>query len=236
MRMGRLITIVALMTIPWHTSWSAGPRISFDKEILDYGKVFYGDTVKEEFTVTNTGDETLIIEKLHASCGCTKAIKGSTDVPPKGSSKIFTAFDTNGLRTGRKEKSIFVHSNDPQRPVVKLTLLADVVKDLNVEPPSLAKQLPSFVQTVSFPMKITNTSDKACSLRGIKPQADGLQATINSAPVLVEPHGTVPFTILFSLNKEPDRYYYMGRLLLETDHPRESEIEIRYLIKLGKTE
>jgi len=85
-------------------------------------------------------------------------------------------------------------------------------------------------------MKITNTSDKACSLRGIKPQADGLQATINSAPVLVEPHGTVPFTILFSLNKEPDRYYYMGRLLLETDHPRESEIEIRYLIKLGKTE
>ncbi|MCX5863255.1 MAG: DUF1573 domain-containing protein [Deltaproteobacteria bacterium] len=236
MRMMLPTTFLALITALSQITWAAGPSIGFDKETLDYGKVLYGDKAKDSFTFSNNGNETLIIEKLNASCGCTKAIKGSNEVPPKGRSSITAEFDTNGLRPGRKEKSIFVHSNDPQRPVVKLTLLADVIKDLTVDPPSLAKQLPGFTENISFPMRIANSSDKPFTIKGIKLKPDGLQASLSAVPVIVEPHGAVPFTIKFKLVKEPDRYYYMGRLLLETDHPRESEIEIRYLIKLGKAE
>lgn len=229
------ILLVVIM-LPFQIVWAAGPSISFDKETHDYGKVVYGDTVRDSFTVTNKGNQTLIIEKLDASCGCTKAVKGTSDVPPKGNSTIIAEFDTNGLRQGRKEKSIFVHSNDPQRPVVKLTLLADVIKDLSVTPPSLAKQLPAFVESISFPMKITNSSDKPWTVKGTRSQADGVQTSLSSNPVSVEPHGSAQFAIIVNPLKEPDRYYYMGRVLLETDHPRESEIEIRYLIRIGKGE
>ncbi len=100
-KIGLLIT---LLILPYGDVSAAGPRISFDRESHDYGKVFYGDSVSEQFIVTNTGDETLIIERLDASCGCTKAVKGSTEIPPKGKSKIVVEFDTKGLKAGRKNK------------------------------------------------------------------------------------------------------------------------------------
>lgn len=235
MSVGRTCTLVLLLTAATGLA-AAAPKISFDKERYDYGNVIYGDTVHEEFTVTNTGDQPLIIEKLLATCGCTKTVKGKDKLPPKESTTIMTSFDTTGLRPGRKEKSIFVHSNDPQRPVVKLTLLADVIRNIVVDPPSLARQLPAFEETVPFSMKLTNAGDRTCALNGVKIQGDGLQVSLAPRQLTVEPGTTTHFTIQFKLKKEPDRYYYMGRLLLETDHPKESEIEIRYLIRLGKTQ
>ncbi|MEJ2717374.1 MAG: DUF1573 domain-containing protein [Deltaproteobacteria bacterium] len=80
--------LVVLLILPLMVYAATGPRISFDKETHDYGDVQYGDTVTEEFDFTNTGDKTLVIDKLRATCGCTKAIKGSSEVPPGGKSSI----------------------------------------------------------------------------------------------------------------------------------------------------
>lgn len=234
MSVGRTCAIVLLLTAATSLAVAA-PKISFDKERFDHGEVIYGDTVHEEFTVTNTGDQPLIIEKLLATCGCTKTVKGKDELPPKESTKIMTSFDTTGLRPGRKEKSIFVHSNDPQRPVVKLSLLADVIRNVVVDPPSLAKQLAAFEESVPFLMKLTNSGDRACALKGVKIQGDGLGVSLDPPQLTLEPGTTSHFTIRFKLKNEPNRYYYMGRVLLETDHPKESEIEIRYLIRIGKT-
>lgn len=236
MRMRSLIALIVLASLPLMAAAAEGPRISFDKYRHDYGKVLSGDTVTEEFTFTNTGDETLIIEKLRSSCGCTKAVKGSREVPPNGKSKIVAAFDTTGLRPGRKSKTIFVHTNDPKNRLVKLTLLADVVREVHVDPPSLAKQLPKFVDQVDFPMKIRNSSKKVCKIKGVKVPKNGLRAYVNPATVVVEPGATVPFDLVLRLKKQPDRHYYMGKLLLVIDHPKEPEIEVRYLIKFSKIE
>ncbi len=42
----------------------AQPRISFDTEIIDFGKVAAGTSVQGRFTFTNTGDRTLLIRGL----------------------------------------------------------------------------------------------------------------------------------------------------------------------------
>jgi hypothetical protein len=236
MRIGRLITLLVILSLPVWAVANEGPRISFDKYSHDYGKVLSGDTVTEEFTFTNTGDQTLIIEKLRSSCGCTKAVKGSREVPPNGKSKIVAAFDTTGLRPGRKSKTIYVHTNDSKKPLVKLILRADVVREITVDPPSLAKQLPGFVDAVSFPMKIHNASGKACKLTGVKVPRNGTTAFLKPGNVVAEAGATVPFELVIKLEKQPIRHYYMGKLFLVMDHPRETEIEVRYLIKIDKTE
>lgn len=236
MRIARQITMMVIVMLPVLALAGKGPRITFDKTNHDYGKVLYGETVTEEFTFTNSGDEPLIIEKLSSSCGCTKAVKGSREVPPKGKSKIVAAFDTTGFRPGRKVQTVTVHSNDPNTPEVTLTLSADVVREINVEPPSLAKQLPTFVSTISFPMHIGNSSDKTCTVKGFRPQPDGVQTFLKPSEISVEPGGKTPFSLVFRLKKEPGRHYYMGKVVLLTDHPKEKEAEIRYLIKIDKTE
>jgi hypothetical protein len=227
------MSLLALCSL---TLVEAAPRITFDKESLDYGRVLYGDTVSEEFIVTNTGDQTLVIEELRATCGCTKAIKGSKEVAPGGKSKILAEFDTKGLSPGSKKQSLFVHSNDPERPVVKLGISAHVVRQLVVEPPLLARKLPNFEEKVSFPMRISNSSGQAVSVKAARVPGSGVTAQLKPDRIVVGAGGHVTFHIFLTLHREADRHIYTGQLLLETDHPREKEIGMKYFLQVGSPE
>lgn len=233
MRLTKAGPLMVLLTLPFIVNAASGPKISFDKESHDYGDVQYGDTVTEEFEFTNTGDKTLVIEKLRATCGCTKAVKGSREVPPGGKSKIVAEFDTNGLSPGTKKQNVMVHSNDPERPIVKLTLLARVVRHVNVTPAVLAKKLPSFTETLSFPLKISNTSEKTVTVEGIEVKGSGVKAALNPKKIVVEPDASVPFHIKMTLAKESGRYLYTGRVLLHSSHDREKQISLNYFIQVG---
>jgi hypothetical protein len=227
-----VMVLLALLSLPITAMGGSGPQITFDKLTHDYGKVRYGETVTEEFMFTNTGDRTLVIEQLRASCGCTKAIKGSSQIAPGGKSKIVTEFDTSELKPGTKQKTIFVHSNDPEKPVVKLLLLADVVKDVNITPPNLAKRIPGFVETITFPLKISNTSDRVVGITGLKVQPGDVTASLQPQTVSVGPQGSATFDVNIRLEKDPGRSFYMGRLTISTDHPTEQKTDVSYLIQL----
>ncbi len=211
-----------------------GPSISFDKETHDYGRVLYGDTVTEEFIFTNTGDQPLKIEKLEASCGCTKAVKGSSEVAPNSKSKIIAAFDTAGLTAGRKLKTIYVHSNDPKNPETKLTLLADVIREINVAPQSLVAKLPDFRETVTFPVKISNSSDKTITARIIR-SPESQSSASNDKRIVIQSVLVVPFNVVIKLNNEPGRSFWGGKMVMETDHPREKELEVPWAVRLEQT-
>ncbi len=232
MRITTLAILLTLFTVPAFIQAQAGPIINFDKESHDYGKVKFGDTVTHKFIVTNTGDQPLTISKLGSSCGCTHAIKGASTVPPNGKTEIVASFNTAGLRAGKKQKHVFVHSNDPKRPMVNLTITADIVKDLSLDPPSLAKKLPERADTLSFPEKVTNSSDRVVTIQGATVQAGSVRAELSPEKVVVKPHSTEPFTLVLKLKNGPNQFFWMGRVFLATDHPREKKLELRYLIQL----
>ncbi len=211
-----------------------GPRIEFEKSRHDYGKILYGDSVTAEFPFVNAGDQTLIIKNLHSTCGCTKAVEGSKEIPPKGTGKISASFDTDGLKAGRKEKSIMVSTNDPVNPVVKLTLLADVIRELAIDPPTLGKKVSSGVESVSFPLKISNVSGKTYNVKGLKTLPGELSATISPGAIEVGPHKEVSLEVVVKLEPEPNRAFYAGKIDLVTDHPKESDTEVKYLIQVEK--
>ena len=223
MRTATVAILAILLAVPLLIWAGTGPVISFDNESHDYGPVMYGDKVSHEFTVTNTGDQTLTIEKLESTCGCTQAVKGASEVPPGGKTHILTSFDTKGMKAGKKLKKVYVNSNDPKRPMIALAVTADVIRQLSVDPPSVARKLPKPVETLSFPAKVTNSSDKAVTIKGAKAPAGSLQAVLDPERIVVEPHSTSPFTVVLKPKNEPNRYYWMGKVLLETDHPGEKE-------------
>jgi len=233
MRMFKVATLLALLAIP--LSPAAAPRISLDKETHDYGPVSYGKTVTEEFTVTNTGDQTLVIQRLRSSCGCTKAVKGSSSIPPGAETKVVASFNTIGLGPGRRRQSIFIDSNDPDRPSERLTLLVEVIKELNVDNPSLAKNLPKYVETVSFPLKISNSSEKPYTIKAIKSDSNGVRPSVHPKNLLVQPKSSTELTIELRLERDAQRHYYTGGLVLETDHPSETEINVRYFVKFDSS-
>ncbi|MCX5872113.1 MAG: DUF1573 domain-containing protein [Deltaproteobacteria bacterium] len=209
-----------------------GPRIVFQRLSHDYGKVFSGQTVLAEFDFQNDGDSTLKIEGLTASCGCTKAVEGNKEIPAHGVGKITAEFDTIGLKAGRKEKSIYVKTNDPVTPVVKLTLLADVVKDLSVSPPSLNKKVSSIVEPVVFPIDITDMTSERYRIVDASTVEGEAEVSLDPANLTLEPKSTSHLNLFLKLKPEANRSFYAGRIRLKTDHPHESEIEVPFLVKV----
>lgn len=230
----RQAATLAFLLIPALAMAGQGPRIVFDRIVHDYGKIRYGETVTEDFTFTNVGDETLVIEKLRTSCGCTTTNKGSTKIPPGGKSTITVAFDTVGLRAGVKKQTVDVHSNDPKTPVLQLTVRAEVVRDLTVDPPTVAKELSGFTDTVSFPVQVNNNSNEDVTVKGVKSQTEGVMALLQPEQVVARAGARTSFTLVLKPQKEAERHYYLGKVSLLTDHPRETEAEIRYLLKFDK--
>ncbi len=211
---------------------SGGPVIKFDKEVHDYGRVLYGDQVTEEFKVFNDGTDVLRIDKLEASCGCTKVIKGSSEIPPKGETSVVATFETTGLRAGKKQKTIFVHSNDADRPVVKLTLYADVVRELSLEPPTFSLKLNSFQKEVKISVNLKNESKKDVTVLSVNTHPEAPKAILKSEKMVVPAGKSAPLEVLINLVQEPGRSHWMGKLNILTDHPTEKELDLRYLIKL----
>ena len=102
---------------------AAAPKIEVDNATLDFGEVREGDLVTHTFILSNAGDETLVIEKVNPWCGCTTIPSLSkTELAPGETAPLEAVLDTAGLGITTINKSITVHSNDPETPELLLRM------------------------------------------------------------------------------------------------------------------
>jgi len=103
------------------------PKIKFDNDAFDFGKLKKGDKVSHEYKFVNTGKSPLIISDSYASCGCTKPEWPHTPITPGGSGIIKVTFDSAG-KSGLMDKQITIVANTvPATSVVHL--VGEVLED-----------------------------------------------------------------------------------------------------------
>lgn len=101
------------------------PKLSIENQMFDFGTIDQGSKVTATFKLKNTGKKDLNIRKTHASCGCTIPTLAK-DVLKEGEEvELQVVFNTVGRR-GNQMKSITIYSNDPQKPVQRVSLKARV--------------------------------------------------------------------------------------------------------------
>ncbi len=125
--MRKIIFILFLITLPVFAQFG-GPKISVRTDKYDFGKVKQNTTVTHEFEILNNGNADLVIKNVKASCGCTVAKPSKEVIKPGSSAKIKVSFNTD-RRRGIQRKHVYVFSNDPQKPELRLTFTATVVED-----------------------------------------------------------------------------------------------------------
>jgi uncharacterized cupredoxin-like copper-binding protein len=109
-----------------------GPKIVAQNNEHDFGEVQEGTSVTHNFIVSNSGGDVLKISNVRASCGCTAASPEKKELAPGESTTIKVSFNSSG-REGHQEKYVYVNSNDPKTPELKLKFTCDVIKnDKNV--------------------------------------------------------------------------------------------------------
>lgn len=93
--------------------------LTLKESMYDFGKILQGRPVTHEFEVINTGNDTLRIENVQASCGCTTPVWKKGPVAPAASTKIMVGY--NAAEEGSFEKSvnIFYNNNQVRSLVIK---------------------------------------------------------------------------------------------------------------------
>ena len=103
---------------------TALPRITFEKDFHDFGKLMAGEKVTYSFKFKNTGKTMLIISTVTTSCGCTISDYPREPIKPGEGGSVDVSFDSEG-RHGIQNKTITVMSNT-QPPSTQLRIQSTV--------------------------------------------------------------------------------------------------------------
>lgn len=102
---------------------SAQPRLALETAEYELGSLTPGEIIEQNIPVRNKGTATLEVSKVRSSCNCITARIINNSAAPGGETGIFFVFDPAQLdKNGGFKKYLYIHSNDPDRPVVRLTI------------------------------------------------------------------------------------------------------------------
>lgn len=102
-----------------------GPVASWDKTSIDFGEIPFKTQKKDEFTLTNNGNQPLFIVYGQSSCGCAKLDYNAAPILPGKSSKVTITYD--GTDLGDFLKTISIVTNESEERTV-LQVKGTVVK------------------------------------------------------------------------------------------------------------
>lgn len=109
-----------------------GPRLTFKRPQINFGKVWDTDTLTGEFEFTNTGKSKLVFDLVKASCGCTTTELDRMEFEPGEGSTIKIEWHPKGF--GPQIKTITVTSNDETEQYKRVLIQADIMPFAKFEP------------------------------------------------------------------------------------------------------
>lgn len=138
----KTLTLVAIMVAVGLTAGAqevaeGGPKMVVPETVFDGGKVAQGETVDAKFEFVNEGDETLTINAVRPTCGCTVA-EYDKEIAPGEKGYIHAHLDTRDY-SGPTSKSILVMTNNPDPSAITLIVKADVQPYVEVLPRPLVR-------------------------------------------------------------------------------------------------
>jgi hypothetical protein len=185
-----------------------------------------GESVHVEFVLANQGDGPLEIKNAEPACGCTVA-SYDKKIAAGEQGKVKAQLDTSNF-VGPIAKHIAVLSNDPDTPRLVLTIQADVVAFVRVQP-TYVRIL--HVQTqAAAPTAVTlwSTDDKPLDLGDIEAPAPWVSATARPATAAerLPDVAAEQWRLEVTLGPDAPAGPLSGSIRVATGHPGEPEIEI----------
>ncbi|MGB9861146.1 MAG: rhodanese-like domain-containing protein [Candidatus Bipolaricaulaceae bacterium] len=124
--MRRILFALALMGTAF-TGLSA-PKIQVSTELYDFGVAVDGTVVEFTVTITNVGDQKLVISRVSYNCSCTSYELPKRELNPGEAVVMKIRFNTTGY--GRYvqpvSQTVTLYTNDPARPQVVITVRGTV--------------------------------------------------------------------------------------------------------------
>ena len=95
-----LLSVFSLQAQSTPAKSDDGAKITFDKEVVDYGTIKQGADPLRTFKFKNTGAGPLVITSATGSCGCTVPTYPQEPILPGASAEIKVKYDTQRKEVG----------------------------------------------------------------------------------------------------------------------------------------
>lgn len=197
----------------------------------DFGTILADKAVQHTFRFKNTGEAPLTITSATGSCHCTVPALSKLTYAPGEEGEIPVTFDPRGRAAGQVSQRITVVSNDPASPTTVLTIDANLVPVVNVEPRLIAfNQIPkgeSRRVDIVFTGRIPEFAITGATFNGAGPE---LSAEFTKAEP-VEINGERLYRVIGQIISPKDARIerFNREVVFTTNDPREKEIRIPVL-------
>jgi hypothetical protein len=112
------------------------PRVRFDEDRHDWGRITAGTPVRARFSFRNEGQSDLRIDRFRTVSDSEAVAEPPGPWSPGAAGMVEVTLDTADL-AGSVRRTVTVHTNDPEQPAVLLELTGIVDAEVTVEPAAL---------------------------------------------------------------------------------------------------
>jgi hypothetical protein len=208
-----------LVTLVFASLAFGAPHVAVDQPAFNFGTIAQGKKIDHIFALKNSGDATLTIGQVSTSCGCTVANVSSRSIVPGQSGEIKATFNSANF-TGSISKSIYVHTNDPGRPVYTLTIKGTVFERIEVTPKQLNLGEIKAGTRKETVIRIENKGAQPLTVLSARTAMSQVVAKIRTKTV--KPGGTG--TISVAVTPRNGDHFLGGYLTITTNSPEKPEI------------
>jgi hypothetical protein len=175
------------------TAFAGEPRIQFETNFFDFGKITAVESVSGSFKFKNAGDAVLKVDPPQASCECTEPrVKPDTLAPGETGEIIYTIKLDRAL-TGRR--FIGVHSNDPKDPSVQLNIQLDFTPLFDLNPKTLWITVPAGKDEVVGTATISRNDGKPLGIDKLSASQEWIAAAFDPPLKPTDTSGRVSVTV-----------------------------------------
>ncbi len=215
-----------LNTIPKETAQEAkvdpnkpGPRIKFDKAVIDFGSVGPETKSTGEVKITNDGVGTLKITKVVQCCGVATKLDKYEYAP--GESGTLTAVYKAAAEVGVLKKTLYVISNDNKNPNAELPVKAKIIPKIACKPDTL-KLFLDVENAGCEKVTISSLDDKSFEISGVTSTAGCITAEFDPAVKARE------FVLEFKVDSEKLENNPREKIKVSLTHPEGKSASISY--------
>lgn len=196
------------------------PKIVCDTPVYQFGEMDNTRDVEHVFILRNTGELSLEITAVRATCGCTATEMSTKIIPPGGQAELKAKLTLRG-RQGRQRKAIMIHSNDPETPMLSLYFDGTAVTGMDVRPRQV------FFGRVTSDAVATGIVEVVMS-RSEKPTR--VTKVSAGSPLLAAEHTPAsegaPDRIVITTVPPLPKGTFRGSVRVESDHPQYPSVDV----------
>ena len=155
------------------------PDIVLDNKIVNMGIVDRRQMVEHEFPFRNEGKKTLVIYSMETTCICFTARMKVWEISPGGSGAFIARFEPYLVGGESYLKSITVRTNDPDEPVLTLSMTATVVDETVLEPKSVLLRDIQSGQPTSAQVKLVQEGKADLHIKEIQSSSSSISVDVS---------------------------------------------------------